>query len=73
MSKTIQEVAHGNRKYPWKRWADGRLHRAKAGKHFSCTTSHFRRALSMHAHRNDLTVTTRTNGDTVSFQFFDAA
>jgi hypothetical protein len=67
----IQEVPHGNEVYPWRLWANGKLKRAKAGKHFSVSPDSFIRALRMHARRNSLKVVTRkAKSGTVTFQFF---
>lgn len=69
----IQEVPHGNEIYPWRQWANGKLKRAIAGKHFSVSPDSFIRALRMHAKRNNLKVMARKpkSGETVvRFQFF---
>jgi len=60
---------HGNSVFPWERWTDLRPHIARKGQNFVGKPETFRRALFMHAKRNDLTVETRVKGDTVHFCF----
>jgi hypothetical protein len=44
MSNTFTKK-HGNQKYPWPRWMDGKWHTVIRGKHFSCKPLNFRRRL----------------------------
>lgn len=72
--KKARMPAHGNQKYPWKRWEDGGVHRAVRGRHFSIDMKpeSFRRALSVRAKRRGLKVETSVKGQVVAFRFVKA-
>lgn len=38
----MQAIPHGNRKYNWHKWCDGKWRKAKQGYHFACTPHSFR-------------------------------
>lgn len=60
---------HGNSKYPWHLWANGKTHKVVRGMDFETSTETFRRTLGSHACAHNLKVTTRVRGDAVWFQF----
>lgn len=68
MSKTKMPV-HGNTAYPWRKWQDGKTHRAVAGQHFTVLVESFRKMLLQRAKLTGQTVTTRVVDDVVTFQF----
>jgi hypothetical protein len=62
---------HGNRRYPWERWQDGRKHTVRHGKHFHIDPENFRRSVIVRARSRGLKAVTRVNGDAVTFQFVE--
>lgn len=55
MSK-ISIRKHGNHKYPWHRWADGRWHTVVSGQHFTCKVMNLRRRLDQFSHESGLPI-----------------
>lgn len=55
MSKALARK-HGNRKYPWHRWMDGRRHTAILGQHFTCEPLNFRRRIDMQSRQSGIPV-----------------
>jgi len=68
-TKTLATISHGNRKYPWEKWQDGKTHQAVQGRHFACSPEKFRHLLTSRASRRGLKVSPRVKGDVVWFQF----
>lgn len=57
MATQIPEFIPSRRKYPWKKWSNGKTWRAVAGVDFYCAVNGFRSALRSFASRNGLVVT----------------
>jgi hypothetical protein len=62
-------------RYPWAKWTDGRIYKAKQGEDFECELVNFVQGLRMHAARNfENQKRVRTSIDvdekTVTFQFY---
>jgi hypothetical protein len=64
---------HGNRKYPWDKWQNGRIHVAKRGEDFEIDVEEFRKSVNVRASKVGMKATTRVNGDTVTFRFWKPA
>lgn len=72
MSK-LKMPAHGNNKYPWAKWEDGKVHRVHCGRGRKCqvklTPQSFRNSLNVRAARRQVRVTTSISNNVVTFQF----
>lgn len=69
MTAKSKAPPHGNTKYPWELWQNGEWHTAKRGRQFTIEAESFRKSLGSRAAAEDLNVTTRVSGDTVTFRF----
>lgn len=65
----VELPAHGNTKYPWVRWTNGKTHKAVRLIDFDVSADSFRSLLRVRAMNYNLKVTTRVRGDAVWFQF----
>ena len=54
-------------KYPWKRWANGKVHKIVAGKHFSSSVRGMQSTLRAHAARHNLLIHVRSSETEIEF------
>lgn len=71
MAERVADLAVSVGKYPWTEWTDGSAWEVVRGIDFDVEPSVFRSYLYEVAIRNGLAVTTRWQGDKVSFQFIN--
>ena len=73
MARRIKRLDRTHVRYPWCRWADGRIWRARRGADFVCSIAGFRSALYTKAARSQQKVRVSVKGTVVEFRFVDLA
>lgn len=69
MVKELDSFTPTRKRYPWKRWTNGKVYLAKQGVDFTCTIQGFRNVLYGQAGARGLKVKVALKGDCVEFVF----
>lgn len=76
MATTLMEYDftgnHGNAKYPWQAWGDGRIVKLTRGEDFECESAVMRGQVIVRARKEGKAFRTNVRGDDVVFTFQSA-